>query len=184
MLWISTATIRSFCVIKKYKIFTGCRKASHEQKAKSIGFACWLAMQSTTYFAFRLVDIRTWIVPAIEHQQILFFFDDFDNPLGYVTWANIAPSVEQRLLNDPRFLLHESEWDEGNRTWILDCCFPFGGAAYAVHALKAHLGEQGINKVAWVRRYSDYSVRKVFKHDFGKNKSKGCADRLSSVCPD
>ncbi|WP_277588995.1 toxin-activating lysine-acyltransferase [Pseudomonas chlororaphis] len=146
---------------KKFKIFTLCQKGSFIDRAKLIGFAFWIAMESQAYRAFRLIDFKFWVIPAIDHKQILFFFDDFDNPIGYVIWANIAPDSEQRLLKDSSFLLHESEWDEGNRTWIIDCCFPYGSINYAVAEIRNFFKSQDIDRFFWARRNMDYSVRKV-----------------------
>lgn len=146
---------------QRYKIFSVCRKSSHEDQAKSFGFALWIAMQSPTYCLYRLIDLRVWLMPAIQHKQIMLFFDSFDNPIGYVTWANLAADVEARLLKDPHFILHESEWDEGGKTWIIDCCFPFGDGVFAMAALRKHFVSQHINKVYWARRNADYTVRKV-----------------------
>lgn len=118
-------------------------------------------MHSKTYFTFRLVDLRAWLIPAADHKQIMVFFDYFGNPKGYIIWANIAPDSELRLLNDPNFILHESEWDEGNSTWILDCCFPFGEAAHAIPEIRIFFKTQEITKVRWARRNIDYSIKKV-----------------------
>jgi len=148
---------------KKFKFFTCCREESSLERARIMGFACWVAMECQAYFSLRLIDVRAWLVPAINHKQVMCFFDDFDNPVGYITWANLAPDSEQRLLNDPNFLLHESEWDEGAATWIIDCCFPFGGAAYALDELKKYFKENDTDSIFWARRNIDYSVRKVVK---------------------
>ncbi|PRW84531.1 toxin-activating lysine-acyltransferase [Pseudomonas simiae] len=150
---------------KRYELFTICRTASHMEKANSLGFALWVAMQSHSYYMFRLIDLRVWIEPAIHHNQIMFFFDIFDKPIGYIIWANLAPDVEKRFLNNPDFLLHESEWDEGNKTWILDCCFPFGGVRHAICKLRKKLLLQNIRRVSWVRRNPDYSIKKVFVYE-------------------
>ncbi|WP_219268653.1 toxin-activating lysine-acyltransferase [Pseudomonas sp. Xaverov 259] len=146
---------------KKFKLFTLCRKNNLIEKARLIGFASWILMQCRRYSMLRFIDFRVWLIPAIDHKQIIFFFDDFDNPTGYVVWANLAPDSEQRLLNDSKFLLHESEWDEGSSTWIIDCCFPSGGLTYACQDLKKLFLSMNVKKVNWVRRNMDYSVKKV-----------------------
>lgn len=148
---------------KKFRLFTQCRKNNLMEKAKLIGFAAWIVMQCRRYSMLRLVDFRVWVIPAIDHKQIVFFFDDYDSPVGYVIWANLAPDSERRLLEDPNFLLHESEWDEGNRTWIIDCCFPYGGLIYARQYLRDMFHGDHVRSVSWARRNSDYSVRKVSK---------------------
>jgi cytolysin-activating lysine-acyltransferase len=105
--------------------------------------------------------LRPWICRAIEHDQILLFFDKTDNPFGYITWAHLAPDTEERLLNDPNFLIHPTEWSEGGKTWIIDFCFPFGGLFEASKLAKKLLREKNIQQVFWARRNKNFTVRKV-----------------------
>jgi len=37
-----------------------------------------------------------------------------------MTWALLAEDTEERLIHDPRVLFHLSEWNEGERLWIMD----------------------------------------------------------------
>ncbi|WP_223464589.1 toxin-activating lysine-acyltransferase [Pseudomonas sp. GL-RE-26] len=148
--------------MKKFsELYTSCRYDHSPNRAKLIGFACLIILMCRHYSLFQIMTLRFWIAPAIDHKQILFFFDNFDMPVGYVTWAHLAPDSELRLLQDPDFLLHTSEWNEGGKTWIVDFCFPVGGTAIAIKHLKKHFRELGINKVFWGRRNRDHSVRRV-----------------------
>ncbi|WP_419178846.1 toxin-activating lysine-acyltransferase [Pseudomonas brassicacearum] len=116
---------------------------------------------SNNYSLFEIMTLRLWIAPAIDHKQILFFFDRNDSPIGYVTWAHLAPDSETRLLRDPNFLLHASEWNEGGKTWIIDFCFPLGRTAEAIKPLKMHFQSLGIDRVFWARRNSENLIRRV-----------------------
>ncbi|MBJ7308926.1 toxin-activating lysine-acyltransferase [Rugamonas sp. CCM 8940] len=97
----------------------------HEQ----IGFAAFLMAQSPQAQLIELRSVREWVEPAIRHRQIIFAFDAFGAPAGFVIWATLAEDVERRLLDDPSSTLHESEWNEGDRLWILSFVSPFGDAA-------------------------------------------------------
>ncbi|MBT2296418.1 toxin-activating lysine-acyltransferase [Pseudomonas fluorescens] len=143
------------------KLYTYCRSTYSSNRAKLIGFACMIICTSSNYSLFEIMTLRFWIAPAIDHKQILFFFDRNDSPIGYVTWAHLAPDSETRLLRDPNFLLHASEWNEGGRTWIIDFCFPLGRTAEAIRPLKMHFHSLGIDRVFWGRRNSDNSIRRV-----------------------
>lgn len=149
---------------KKVKVFTLCRKQSYVDKAALIGFACWVAMENQMKRELKLMDVRAWIVPAINHQQILFFFDDFDRPIGYIIWANLAPDTEQRLLKAPDFALHDAEWDEGRRTWIIDCCFLEGRAGDAEPEIHRLLKAEGIDKIFWTRRDENNVVKAIIEN--------------------
>lgn len=60
------------------------------------------------------------IVPAMEHEQIRFWFNSKGLPVAYMVWANLSKEVEQRIFATSRMDLHLSEWDEGPSTWIID----------------------------------------------------------------
>ena len=144
-----------------FELYTTCRNEQSPNRAKLVGFACLIIFMSRQYSIFEIMTLRLWIVPAIDHKQILFFFDNTDTPVGYVTWAHLALDSERRLLQDPNFLLHTSEWNEGGKTWIVDFCFPLGGTSKAIKHLKMHFREQGIDNVFWGRRNRDHSVRRI-----------------------
>jgi len=145
---------------KGFKLYTECSMTCTTRKATQLGFACMIAGRSKTYSAFKMLSLRLWLEQAIDHQQIQIFFDCTSNPIGYITWANLAPDVEGRLLSDSQFFLDPAEWDEGEKTWIIDCCF-IDGASVAVRALKKIFVDQGIAKVYWARRNPDYSVKRI-----------------------
>lgn len=146
---------------KQFKVFTQCNNPGIQSKAASLGYANMVMFMCGRSSRFQMRTLQYWLTPAIDHKQILFLFDSAASPIGYVTWAHLAQDTEQRLLTDANFLLHVGEWNEGGRTWIIDFCFPFGGAREAVNVLKGMFREAGIDKVFWARRQADYSIRKT-----------------------
>ncbi|HAT1617317.1 TPA: toxin-activating lysine-acyltransferase [Raoultella ornithinolytica] len=84
------------------------------------------------------IDIRSflhWVKPAVLHHQYLLLFRDGDvSPYGYISWAWINESTLDRYVNDDRFILHPSEWNEGENFVIVDfCCL--GDATYCLRNL-------------------------------------------------
>lgn len=150
--------------MKSLELVTNCGAVSVEERASLIGFACLIIFMCKRYSLLHIVILRYWIVPAIEHKQILFFFDREGNPVGYVVWAHLAPDSEKRLLTDPGFLLHPSEWNEGGKTWIIDFCFPAGGAKESIVQLKNFFRGEEIQKVFWARRDKNHVVRKLLSY--------------------
>ncbi|MFL1514928.1 toxin-activating lysine-acyltransferase [Pseudomonas prosekii] len=148
---------------KQFNLLTKCQSAAVEEKAVLLGYAIMIIFMCTPYSTFKVLTLSYWISPAIDHKQIIFFFDSASTPIGYVTWAHLAPDTEQRLLEDPNFLLHPSEWNEGGRTWIIDFCFPCGGSKESIKKLKSVFQNKKINRVYWVRRNPDYTARKIGK---------------------
>lgn len=129
-----------------------------------LGYANMIIFKCQAYSVFRIITLDFWISPAIEHRQIIFLFDSTTKPIGYITWAHLAPDAEHRLLKDPSFLLHPSEWNEGGRTWIIDFCFPYGRLKESIKKLKVLFQNENINKIHWARRNPDYTIRKVGNH--------------------
>lgn len=145
----------------RYRIHTHCRNTTIEKKASAVGYANMIMFMCPRSSRFQLGALYVWIIPPIDHQQIFFFFNSESTPIGYITWAHLADDVEHRLLTDPNFLLHPTEWNEGGRTWIIDYCFPNGGGKEAFQHLKNIFQAQNIEEINWVRRTADYKIRKI-----------------------
>lgn len=77
---------------------------------EKIGFAVRCMLYNRNYSLYPVLTIQIWTEFAINHDQIKFLFDTKGMPLAYITWAYIAPDTEERLINDPEFRLHLSEW--------------------------------------------------------------------------
>lgn len=118
---------------------------------EQLGFAVSCMLHNRHYSLYPVLTIQQWTEYAIQHQQIKFLFDARGLPLAYITWAYPGPDTEKRLLSDPEFRLHPSEWNEDGRIWILDfCCFP----GYGREALRRfiELRPWGEGNVRWLSR--------------------------------
>lgn len=96
---------------------------THEQ----YGLAAYLC--SHAHGRRSVADLNNWIMPAIQMRQIMFAFDRAGAPLAYWTWAYLAHDAEARLIADPNGRLHESEWNEAERLWVMEFVAPFGYVA-------------------------------------------------------
>jgi len=140
-----------------------CHSEPISRKAAELGYVAMIMFMSGSYSTFQMRTLNFWITPAIDHQQILFLFDNTARPIGYVTWAHLAPDTEHRLLNNKDFLLHPSEWNEGGKTWLIDFCFPCGGVMESRAAIKKHLKSKGVTELFWAHRKTDYSIKKTWR---------------------
>ena len=138
-----------------FRLGTGALKYEEE-----LGIAAWLMSRSRQYQLFQLACITLWIEPAIRHRQILFVFNEYEKPIGYCTWAFLAPDVEKRWLHDPQVLLHECEWNEGNNLWIMDFCAPLGRVPEILRHLRTEMFPEHDSAFS-VRRDRDGSVKKT-----------------------
>ncbi|MCX7207587.1 MAG: toxin-activating lysine-acyltransferase [Proteobacteria bacterium] len=89
----------------------------------------------------RNIDIKTflhWIKPAVLHGQFqLFKSEGSVYPTGYLTWALVDDDTLTRYLNEPRFILHPSEWYEGQHFVVVDFCSLGNSAALIRQLLKS-----------------------------------------------
>ena len=124
-----------------------------------LGMAVEVMGKSNYYCQFPIACVTLWIEPAIWHDQIHFFRDDSGHICGYMTWAWLANDTEQRVLSDPNVLLHISEWNEGDRLWIMDFLIHTGDIRRRIR--EAHSLFKTVESAKSVRRSDDGCVKKV-----------------------
>jgi cytolysin-activating lysine-acyltransferase len=149
----------------KYDIATECANENTREHAVLLGYAVMVLLQSKKYSLFQILTIKYWINQAITLGQIKFFFDWDGSPIGFITWAYLAKDVEIRMANDKSFLLHFSEWNEGGNLWVIDFCMPTGDVRDAVRYFLEEIRASSVQRVSWVRRRADYSVRKICEYE-------------------
>lgn len=146
---------------KQYKLQTSCLDSKLNEKATMLGHAATIMACCRRSSSFQIRTLYYWLAPAIDHAQIIMLFDSSSAPRGFLIWAHLAPDTEQRFVQDPNFLLHPSEWNEGGRAWVIDFCFPGGAVKEALAMFRKHLREAGVSQISWARRRADYSIRRV-----------------------
>lgn len=129
-----------------------------DRRVEQLGLVASLMCRSTARQDYPLSYLTKWIEPAIAHRQIYYAFGDRGRPLAYWTWALLASEVEHRLMNARHMWLHESEWNEGDRLWILDFVAPHGYVRDIVKHL--HGSFFALHNAAYSMRWAaDGSVR-------------------------
>lgn len=127
---------------------------------EKIGMAAWLMTKARDYATYPIACLSAWIEPAVLHDQIHFFLRSEDRrPIGYVTWACLAPDTEHRLLHDPDVLLHISEWNEGRSLWLMDMVLIAGDVRSCIREMHSLLPT--FSSAKSLRRFDDGSVKKV-----------------------
>jgi hemolysin-activating ACP:hemolysin acyltransferase len=126
---------------------------------RQLGFVAATMTKSSQYCEYPLACLAVWIEPAILLGQIHFFRDLGNNVVGYMTWALLAQDTEQRLIHDPEVLLHFSEWNEGDRLWIMDFVLLDGSLRPILK--EAYQLFPFFQEAKSVRRRADGIVRKV-----------------------
>jgi cytolysin-activating lysine-acyltransferase len=132
---------------------------SSDDYHRRMGMVAATMTRSSEYCQYPIACLAVWIEPAVLLDQIHFFRDRGDNVVGYMTWAFLAEDTEQRLLHDPEVIFHLSEWNEGDRLWIMDFVL-LGGRLRALLKEAARLFP-GFERAKSLRRRENGSIRKV-----------------------
>ena len=100
-----------------------------------------------------------WIEPALQVDQLAVVYAG-ENPVGFITWAFLAPDVEARWINDPYVLLHYSEWNEGGTCWVMQFFASENYCHDVFYAARDHLFAK-VDIVMSLRRNPDGSTKKL-----------------------
>jgi hemolysin-activating ACP:hemolysin acyltransferase len=85
-----------------------------------LGEIAAVMLQSRMHRCHQIASLAIWVEPALLLEQVEVLYDADGVPLAFVSWACAAPDVLDRLVREPRTLLHISEWNEGKCLWIMD----------------------------------------------------------------
>jgi len=89
-----------------------------------VGAACLLAAKSTMHKHLFASDYEWLIFPAIRLKQFFLLRSKNNEPVAFVSWAMINDEVEKRLLSGV-VKLKPSDWNSGNKMFIIDVISPF-----------------------------------------------------------
>ncbi len=159
--------------ISDYRVFdTPAEKTVHH--ARQFGYAARLhslyqrdlAQRKLPLSTLSLQDFRAMLETAIWQKRVKFYFNDDGQVAGYVVWAWLVEEVEQRVLQHGKFTLHESEWNEGDRLWLVDVLAPFGNFKYILRDLRDQLfGQQ--QRVFYLRKKGGMALQKCLQRSPG-----------------
>lgn len=119
---------------------------------ESLGFAVSCMLMNKNYSLYHIKTLQLWTQEAINQNQFKILFDHLDNPLGYMTWAYLRDDTQARFINDPQFILHNSEWNEGGTLCILDLCCKPGSAQLCLEHLKKSSPIADHHTIVWRSR--------------------------------
>ena len=91
-----------------------------EQKAMQLGAIASIVARHPLYAQYPASWLGAWIFNALEHQQAYVHFRS-GLPVGFMTWAFLQEETLTRLIYS-NYVLHWSEWSEGDYLWLVDFC--------------------------------------------------------------
>ena len=103
-----------------HSVFDYKKNSEAGEFTRQLGAVTSLMLQVKNYRYYPMACLLAWIIPPIQLSQLTIFYADNGTPIGYITWAWLAPDVEASWIQDPNVMLHISEWNEGESLWIMD----------------------------------------------------------------
>lgn len=101
-----------------------------------------------------IASLIAWLATPIKLGQIIFLTSWERTPLGFATWAYLAPATLRRMAAGEQDLPLLDDWNEGSELWIVDLVAPYGHAAELFRHLRAQLGQE--HNVLHYRRRGRY----------------------------
>ncbi|GHD64293.1 toxin-activating lysine-acyltransferase [Jeongeupia chitinilytica] len=121
-----------------------------------IGAIAEVLARNPRYRKFQFAAIEAWLMSPILLGQTKSFFSPTGKPVAFVSWALVNAATEQRLIDDGRYILHPSEWHEGDRLVIMDFCANEGSFRSALRLLR----QQHASGTLWPEARSIRSIRR------------------------
>lgn len=111
---------------------------THKSEAELFGAMAWLWMHSPTHCRCPLYELERLLLPAVKTGQFVLALQNntLQQPAGLMTWANLNAEAEQRYLQSLDKTLQASDWQSGDRPWILDWVLPFGHTKVTANAMQ------------------------------------------------
>nr|WP_255461457.1 toxin-activating lysine-acyltransferase [Andreprevotia sp. IGB-42] len=125
--------------------------------------------ENLKYMQFQFAAIPQWIRIPVLHEQCKFFFDGGGDPVGFITWAMVSRKTLAAITRDKDYLLHASEWNDGNIVWVMDLCINRGYFKPVFEHLKTFdfggngVGSEGGHEIYSAKRKLDGSFIRIKK---------------------
>lgn len=136
-------------------------KLSELQKLRThhFGEVASLLSQLPAHRARPFAVLAQHFFAAFRHGQSQVFYNPSGEPVAFVVWALLSRETEERVLSKAKLDLHLSEWNEGDRLWIVD----FGCKRQMLVPVLAHLASSLFAQFGEVSFCKDMKKRVVFK---------------------
>lgn len=130
--------------------------------AQILGFIGDLVRMSPYHASLPFGAFIGMIDSAISVDQIRLYFSASGDCVGYVTWAYLAPDVEQRFIKGRDLRLHFTEWNEGASLWVIDFLIPRNSLPYVMNDMRHNLFK-GQEKITYFRIKSGRRIVKRYR---------------------
>lgn len=130
------------------------------QNAGLIGLAMQLYSAHPQRREWNISRLGNLVISAVYHEKIRIFFSQDGNPVGLVIWAFPSESVQEMLLIEPNYVLHESEWDENGSLFIVDFIY-FPSYLFSIMNELRHTTFSDYSEVKFIRAKDKANKRRM-----------------------
>lgn len=99
-----------------------------------LGQVSWLMMQSPAHKHLFFADAEWLVLPPVKLRQFRIFRKN-NMPIAYASWARLTEEAEARV-SAGQIRLKPSDWNAGDRLWLIDLIAPFGGGEEIIKQLR------------------------------------------------
>lgn len=94
-------------------------------ESEVLGAITWLWHQSPSYRQAPIAEMMTYILPVLKNGQFA-LFSIGAQPIGYPSWAYFDEVGQAHYLQSDRYLRDNSDWNCGDKNWIIQWFAPLG----------------------------------------------------------
>jgi len=107
-------------------------------EAEVLGAMTWLWFVSENCKKLTISDLALCVLPTIKSRQFALFSHN-SQPLGYISWANLDEQSEAQYVNSEPWIYTQSNWNCGDRIWLINWFAPLGNSALMKRLIEKYL---------------------------------------------
>lgn len=125
----------------------------------ALGTMMWLMSHADYHSQWPLWSVDTDIIPTLIHRQSKLYFDEYQNPVGFATWAWLTDEAKVQVLQSTS-PLELDQWNTGEHLMFNDFVAPWGHSRHILNDLRENVFPT--YRAFSLGRNSDGSIRKVY----------------------
>lgn len=125
------------------------RSANRYDEARQLGIAAGFLKQKGDFRA-DLAEVLDVLEPAIWHGQVIYFQDAYGSLCGMAFYAGLSDRIERSMLGSGSLSLHNTDWNEGERYWVIALAVNGRGIRAMLEPLRAEMAK--VTEVVYFRR--------------------------------
>lgn len=126
---------------------------------EALGMMMWLMKHADYHSQWPLWNVEADILPALLHGQVKLYFDDEQNPVGFVTWAWLDDASQEQALLDEEPLEFD-QWNCGEQLLFVDFVAPWEHTKNIMIDLRTNVFQE--DQAISLSRNPNGTIRKVY----------------------